>query len=400
MTVNLPKEIAWLGPLPPDYAIVRLGFLVSQVNEKNIGMRSKNLLSLSYGNIKNRDIQSADGLLPESFETYNCIKKDDIVLRMTDLQNDKRSLRSAISTQDGIITSAYITLRCKKIYPKFLAYYLRCLDNAKVFYSMGSGLRQSLTWDDIRKLPVAVPPLDKQKRIADELDRELADIDEIIANLEATQLLLDEKYQLELNDLFWGEANELVPLKRFVKFVDQGSSPIADSNPAEANEIGILKAGCTAGGEFNIQANKKVIPGTPIKESIFIKEGDLLVTRASGSKKIVGSAAIVGKLDRQLALSDKIYRFHTDNPEISQYLRDVMATRQFREQLELEISGAEGLAKNISIKSLISIKIPNFDKEKIYDSQINSMNFEDFEKLEIILKNKKQAIVQKKIRDV
>lgn len=73
----------------------------------------------------NESIESSDGLLPSSFEGYNIIEKDDIVLRMTDLQNDHKSLKQGISTERGIVTSAYITMRAKQIIePRFVYYQL------------------------------------------------------------------------------------------------------------------------------------------------------------------------------------------------------------------------------------------------------------------------------------
>ena len=72
---------------------IPLGYCVTEVKKKNTGGREDNLLSLSYGNIVRRDIATADGLLPESFDSYNVINPGDTVLRLTDLQNDQRSLR-------------------------------------------------------------------------------------------------------------------------------------------------------------------------------------------------------------------------------------------------------------------------------------------------------------------
>ena len=90
---------------------VPLGYCVSEVRQRNVGGRQRNLLSLSYGNIVRRDIDTADGLLPESFDSYNIVEQGDTVLRLTDLQNDQRSLRVGLVREPGIITSAYVTLR-------------------------------------------------------------------------------------------------------------------------------------------------------------------------------------------------------------------------------------------------------------------------------------------------
>lgn len=57
-----------------------------------------------------KDINKSEGLLPESFNTYNIVEAGDIIIRPTDLQNDKRSLRTGLVNVRGIITSAYIGL--------------------------------------------------------------------------------------------------------------------------------------------------------------------------------------------------------------------------------------------------------------------------------------------------
>jgi len=158
-------------------------------------MQEKNLLSLSYGRIVQKDINSNDGLLPESFETYQIVQPNDIVLRLTDLQNDQRSLRSALVEQTGIITSAYLAVRSQGVVPRFLNYLLRAYDTTKVFYSMGGGLRQSMKFADLKRLPIVLPTQQEQGMIAIFLDRETAKIDMLVAEQQKLIALLQEKRQ-------------------------------------------------------------------------------------------------------------------------------------------------------------------------------------------------------------
>jgi type I restriction enzyme, S subunit len=161
---------------------------------KNSGMREKNLLSLSYGRIVRRDIDSAEGLLPESFESYQIVEAGDIILRLTDLQNDKRSLRQGLVTERGIITSAYDAVRPYEGYdPRFWFYFLFSLDVAKYYYSLGAGVRQSIRFSQFPNDAVAFPSPAKQQRIADFLDRETAHIDRLIEKKERLIALLEEK---------------------------------------------------------------------------------------------------------------------------------------------------------------------------------------------------------------
>ena len=170
--------------------------LCDEVRHPNLGGRERNLLSLSYGNIVRKDIESADGLLPASFDGYNVVEAGDTVLRLTDLQNDQRSLRTGLVQERGIITSAYLTLRPREgTDARFLAYSLHALDVTKVFYGLGGGMRQSMGFDDLKRLGVPLPPLAEQARIARFLDDQTTRIDRIIAARQQQRALLDEEFR-------------------------------------------------------------------------------------------------------------------------------------------------------------------------------------------------------------
>lgn len=173
--------VEWIGDIPEKWNVRKLFQVFTQVKNKNQGMVETNLLSLSYGKIKQKNIETSFGLLPESFETYNIIDKNDIVLRLTDLQNDQKSLRVGLSTQRGIITSAYVTMRAKNPHmAPYLYYLLHTFDIEKGFYGMGDGVRQGLNWDELKHLSFVLPSLSEQKEIADYLDKKCAEIDSLI----------------------------------------------------------------------------------------------------------------------------------------------------------------------------------------------------------------------------
>lgn len=155
----------WCTQKPVHWREVPLFTLGGEVSIKNRGSKEDNLLSLSYGEIVKKDINTNEGLLPESFDTYQIIQPGDIVFRFTDLQNDKKSLRSALSREKGIITSAYLAFRVSGCSSEFLALQMRVWDLMKVFYAMGSGLRQSLKFSDVKRMPVLIPPREEQEQI-------------------------------------------------------------------------------------------------------------------------------------------------------------------------------------------------------------------------------------------
>lgn len=167
-TQKKKSDISWVDAIPLSWKEKSLIQYAYERCIKNDGMVEDNLLSLSYGKIIDKDINTTDGLLPASFESYQIVEPGDIILRLTDLQNDHKSLRTGLVTQRGIITSAYTCLETRgDILPEFLQLELHVADLCKVFYGMGGGVRQSIGFKDIKRMLIAIPPLSEQHRILD-----------------------------------------------------------------------------------------------------------------------------------------------------------------------------------------------------------------------------------------
>ena len=187
--------ISWLGQIPESWNTNTVFQIFTQVKNRNTDLQEQNLLSLSYGKIIRKNIETTDGLLPESFDGYNIIEANDIVLRLTDLQNDQRSLRVGLATERGIITSAYLTIRNRsESLAKYLYYFLHSFDISKGFYGMGAGVRQGLNWDGIKWLKVLSPPVPEQRNIVSFLDLQCARIDAVI---EKTRASIEEYKKLK-----------------------------------------------------------------------------------------------------------------------------------------------------------------------------------------------------------
>ena len=178
--------IPYVGDIPTSWNLHPLYCYFGERKNKNFALQEQNLLSLSYGNVIRKDIDTVGGLLPASFNTYNIVEPDDIIIRPTDLQNDKRSLRTGLVTEKGIITSAYIDLKpYEGVNSAYYRYLLHAFDVMKVFYNMGNGVRQGLNYDEFSKLMVFEPSDDEQHRIVEYLDSKCAEIDALSADIQS-----------------------------------------------------------------------------------------------------------------------------------------------------------------------------------------------------------------------
>lgn len=210
---NVPMKdsgIEWINQIPGHWSVLYLSQTATEQKISNKDFNNQNLLSLSYGKIINKDINKTDGLLPTSFETYQVVHDGNIILRLTDLQNDHKSLRVGLATQTGIITSAYTCLLPREsISPEFLYLLLHSYDVCKVFYGMGGGVRQSISYKDIRKLFIPVPPLEEQIQIAEFCKNRSKFIENFIVNIEKEILLLTEYRTRLISDVVTGKVDVL-----------------------------------------------------------------------------------------------------------------------------------------------------------------------------------------------
>jgi type I restriction enzyme S subunit len=150
---------------------------------------------------------------------------------------------------------------------------------------------------------------------------------------------------------------EVKRLRHLVARIEQGWSPDCENREADEDEWGVLKAGCVNRGAF-LESENKALPATLLPVvSLEIAEGDLLMSRASGSRDLVGSVAVVPQCRPRLILCDKVFRLHPYADRADRhFLAYAMNSRGARSQIEVVLSGGSGLANNIAqevVKDLV-----------------------------------------------
>lgn len=209
---NVPMKdsgIPWIGQIPAHWDVKYLFQIAKEHFISNKTVHHQNLLSLSYGRLVRKDINTTDGLLPASFDNYQVVEPGNIILRFTDLQNDHKSLRVGLAYEEGIITSAYVCVEVtnESVMPEYFYNNMHTYDLLKVFYSMGGGLRQSLNYNGIRKLPMLIPPPEEQADIVGYIANKTYKIDSMIEALRVEIERLNEYKQRLISDVVTGQIN-------------------------------------------------------------------------------------------------------------------------------------------------------------------------------------------------
>lgn len=262
---------------------------------------------------------------------------------------------------------------CKTLVPsaalssRFYAYLLTSVTGELNARGKGTTFLE-LSGDALAAFTVPLPSNEEQTAIAAFLDRETGKIDALVAEQETLIALLKEKRQAVISHAVTKGLNPSAPmknsgiewlgevpahwevkrLKNVVPVIEQGWSPEAIDRLAEGDEWGVLKSGCVNHGVFRDTEHKTLPLGVVPPNGLEVSIGNLLMSRASGSIELIGSAALVERCSYRLIMSDKIFRLDVNHAECTNtFLVRVLGSSALRTQIVQAISGAEGLANNI-----------------------------------------------------
>lgn len=245
---------------------------------------------------------------------------------------------------------------------RFLNWALRSRPVLEHFGNHAAGIsRYGIGLADLKSAPIPLVEADEQRRIADFLDDRVSRIDRIIAARREQMALAATQHISALQELFDDLAGQfgVLRLGHVLRGLEQGWSPQADSQSADPDEWGVMRAGCVNGGYFRPEDNKRLPDNLEPVVAYEIRKGDLLMSRASGSLDLIGSVAVVpADVRRRLLLCDKIYRLFPDSGWTSEFLAPMMRTHSNRELIRLGVSGAEGMANNLPSGVIRDLKIP------------------------------------------
>lgn len=405
--------VEWVGQIPSQWSIMPMRSIAIENTKKNNNGECQNLLSLSYGKIIEKDITSNEGLLPESFNTYQIVSNGNIVFRLTDLQNDKKSLRVGYVDKEnkGIITSAYLAIILnKEINSKFAYYLLHSYDLQKVYYGMGGGVRQTLDFSNFKYLPIIAPEIKEQEKIAKYLDEKTALIDQIIEKKEKQIELLKEKRTAVINqavtrgldenvemvdsDIEWIEkipVNWEVLKLKYISYVT--TSGIFGSETEYNN---LIKAKVITTSQISIDGKWKF---ENIEERFFTraeykkysaKIGDIFVVKSSGSAENIasGKAGYITKHEENTIFGNFLLRIRPKENINPKYIYYFLISNLTKQRIELSVSATT--YPNLKIDEYISAKLMVPSNEET-DLIVNYLD-KKISEIEVVIQNTENSI--------
>lgn len=198
--------IPWIGMIPEHWEIRRWGNAFIENKDINTNLENTDAFQFNYGSLvrKKRTYKAEEDA--ETYSKYMVLKPKDIVINGLNLNYDFVSQRVAISAENGIITSAYISMHPRKnVNAQYFCFLFKTMDAKKLFHGMGTGIRLTLSFAELKKQYIPIPPIEEQQAIVDYIEAKLSKIDSCMADLQAEIDYLKEFKQRLICDVVTGQ---------------------------------------------------------------------------------------------------------------------------------------------------------------------------------------------------
>ena len=199
--------ISWIGEIPEHWEVKRIASLFTGKVQANTDFKYHHAFKFYYGTLVPKNEVGDVEEYRDTYVKYSILQKDDIMINGLNLNYDFVSQRVAIAPSDGIITSAYVVARPRKgTNAQYYNYLFKTMDNMKLFHGMGTGIRLTLSFDEMKKQVVVVPPLDEQQAIVAYIEEKCEKIDKLASELQSEIDYLKEYKQRLIADCVTGQV--------------------------------------------------------------------------------------------------------------------------------------------------------------------------------------------------
>ncbi len=201
-----PTNIPWLPDIPEHWEEKRLATQFTGEVQANKDFAVKHAFKFNYGELVPKNEVGAPEEYREVYVKYSLIKEGDVLVNGLNLNYDFVSQRVACSPADGIITSAYVVCRPRKnVNYNYYTLLFKAMDSMKLFHGMGSGIRLTLSFKELKKQLLPVPPIDEQRSIVSYITERTAKIDTLIEKLNKEIECVKEYKQRLISDVVTGQ---------------------------------------------------------------------------------------------------------------------------------------------------------------------------------------------------
>lgn len=402
--------IEWIGQIPKDWNVVPHKRVMHKVKEICVQYNGEDIISLTMNGVIKRDL-TAGGKMPTSFDGYQYVKPNDLLLCLFDIDVTPRCV--GVVKDYGVTSPAYSRFVMHDgYYNAYYDYLLRAIDDDKVFVHLSKNLRSSLTESDFGAIKTCVPSLAEQKRIVTFLDAQCAEIDAV---LEKTRASIEEYKKLKQavitqavtrgirgdrpmkdSGIEWiGDIPaewDVVRQKYFWNTVESGVSVNAADKPVDNSEqYGVLKTSAVSKFVFIPTEHKQVNLEEYGRVSCPVRADSIIASRMN-TPELVGACGYVQNNYPNLFLPDRLWQITFKDglsPKYAWYYLSGIRVRQYISSLS---TGTSSSMQNISQSQYgnIFITIPSIEEQ----SEITKYLDEKCRSVDALVTKKQQYLTE------
>lgn len=199
-------NIPWLPEIPEHWEEKRLSTKFTGDVEANKNFEYKHAFKFNYGELVPKNEVGNPEEYKDVYVKYSLIKKGDVLINGLNLNYDFVSQRVACAPVGGIITSAYVVCRPRQgVNYDYYTLLFKAMDNMKLFHGMGTGIRLTLSFKELKKQLLPVPPLSEQHAIVSYITERTEKIDSLIEKLNKEIECIKEYKQRLISDVVTGQ---------------------------------------------------------------------------------------------------------------------------------------------------------------------------------------------------
>jgi len=390
----------WMGEIPEHWEIKKLKHVFKE--KKKVTNPSLNCGSISFGKVVYKD----DEKIPESTKaSYQEVLAGEYLVNPLNLNYDLISLRIGLSNINVVVSSGYIVLKNAIELDKSYFNYLLHRYDVAYMKLLGSGVRQTISFNHIANSLLAYPPNEEQTAIANFLDDKTSKIDRAIAQKENMIALLKERKQIIIQDLVTGkkvwnekqnawvdsrsssefemkdsgvewigeipqhwEVKKLIGICRFVR----GNSTFSKDELLSNGEYVALQYGKTykvaeVNDNYQFYVNSEFY-----KDSQVVNYGDTIIISTSETIEDLGHSAYYNRNDLGLLGGEQMMMKPNMNAVNGLFL--YYSSKVFTKELRKYATGIKVYRFNINDLKTVHITVPSFQEQSAIVTHIEAQS--------------------------
>jgi type I restriction enzyme S subunit len=248
--------------------------------------------------------------------------------------------------------------------PEFLLYLMRYYADTRLFerYVTGSTI-DHLPQEDLRQLPVPLPPLAEQRRIVAAIEEQLSRLDAAEASVTSASVRLTTFADAALRTV-GAHSHRLRDVALDLRYGTSAKCTYEGTGPA------VLRIPNIRNQRIDLTDLKCAVD--PMVDVPTVEMGDLLFVRTNGSRDLIGRVGVVGEGASGVGFASYLIRARLDcHTADSAFVALALSTRSARAEIERRAATTAG-QYNLSAKAIadLSIPLPHLEEQRRLRTEI------------------------------